>query len=126
MSEATLILFLEELEQAVGSVQNQLVARNTRGIWDALAAQEATVEKITKLSSEQGDDFCGLARRNPVVRTLLGRSRTMIQANRALSKTFLQVIDQALASLSGNSFSVYSGRGASSPRSSSLLVNQQG
>jgi hypothetical protein len=126
MSEATLILFLEELEQAVSSVQRQLIARNTRGIWEALSAQEATVEKITKLSVEQGDDLCGLARCNPVVRTLLGRSRTMIQANRALSQTFLQVIDQTLANLSGNSFSVYSGRGTTSPRSSSLLVNQQG
>lgn len=126
MSEAALIVFLEELEQAVGSVQNQLMARNTRGIWDALAAQEAAVEKISKLSTEQGDDFCGLARRNPVVRTLLGRSRTMIQANRALSKTFLQVIDQTLAGLGSSSFPAYSGRGLPASRSSSLLVNQQG
>jgi hypothetical protein len=126
MSEANLILFLKELEQAVGGVQNQLIARNTGGIWEALAVQEATVDKITRLSSEQGDDFRGLSRRNPVVRNLLERSRATIQANRALSKTFLQVIDQTLANLSGSPFAAYSGRGTNPQRSSPLLVNQQG
>ena len=125
MSETKLIVFLEEMEQAAKELQGRLVERDTEGIWKALSRQEKVVESLSRISPQEAQELAGLSKRNNHVGGLLDRSRSLLRTNRALSRTFLHVIDRTLAQLGGVDSSPYSGYGPAVATNRSLLVNQQ-
>jgi hypothetical protein len=128
MSEAGLILVLEELESSAQVLQKSLLSRDTEQIWGALAKQEASVDKLNRMQLSFGHELMDLATSNTQVRGLLGRSRSVLQTNRALTQTFLSVIDETLDRLSGKGScrEVYSMGGQKVRRSTPCLVSQQG
>ena len=125
MSETKLIVFLEEMESAARDLQGRLIARDTDGIYDALEKQELAVLQLSQLSEQGAGELSGLSERNPQVRGLLNRSRSLLKTNRTLARTFLQVIDQTLNRLSGAATPTYAGYGNQVSHGRSLLVNQQ-
>lgn len=126
MSETTLISFLEEMETAAKDLQGRLLARDTDGIYGALEKQELAVAQLAQLSEQAAAEWAGLSDRNPQVRGLVTRSRSLLQTNRTLARTFLRVIDQTLNRLSGTTSASYAGYGVPAPGGRSLLISQQG
>lgn len=126
MSEVALIEYLEEMEGAAKDLQIRLVDRDTDGIWDALEKQEQAMENLSKFSVENLQEMEGVSGRNKQVRNLLTRSQSLLRTNRALSQTFLHVIDRTLGHLSGSDGAVYAGQGSSVVGSRPLIISQQG
>ena len=126
MSEATLIEFLQEMEMAAKNLQGKLVSRDTQGIWEALEQQEKVVEKLSSVPMQNVLELSGVSKRNERVGGLLDRSRSLLRTNRALSQTFLQVIDRTLSQLGNSGAPAYSGYGPATTSRRSVLINQQG
>ncbi len=126
MKDHHLAIMLGELETAAKELQASLLSRDTEGIWSNLAKQEQSVGKLDRFHRESAVGLQGETRRNPEIRQLLMRSQAVVQANRALTQRFLDVIDQTLSRLGGDGSQTYSGHGASSVRRAPVLVRQQG
>lgn len=127
MKDNHLATLIGELETAAKALQASLLSRDTEGIRNNLDRQEKSVEKLDRLQGESKGGLEDEIRRNPELRKLLRRSRTVVQANRALSQRFLDVINQTLSHLGGGGASqTYAGHGVAPGRRAPVLVNQLG
>ena len=126
MSETALIEFLEEMEVAAKDLQGHLIARDTDGIWSSLRKQEQVMEGLSQVPEESIHELTGVSLRNPQVRNLLERSQSLLRTNRALSRTFLQMIDRTLGHLSGSDATAYTGYSNAMAGGRPLLISQQG
>lgn len=125
MNTDTIKSMLEEFEAAAQAVQTSLLSRNADQIWNALAQQEEAVSKLSGLRglSREGVD---LSTQDSGLQRMMDRCKSVLQANRALSSRFLEVVDQTLSQLGGQRKATYS-MGMNAPRRSApLLVCQQG
>jgi len=121
MNDNYLTPLLEELEAAATALQQSLLERDTERIWSNLARQEASVEKLGNYDISQKEEAS-----DPAIQRVLKRCRAVLHANRALTRRFLDVVDQTLSSLGGGSSVAYAGYGAQPRRTSPMLVRQQG
>lgn len=126
MIEAKLMALIQGLEDEAAALQKSLLARDTEEIWSALSRQEASVEQIDRFCMEQGSGVKEAVQESPLIRELLKRSQTIVHTNRALTRRFLDVVGQTLASLSRKPAATYSGYGVPVQRSAPVLVCQQG
>lgn len=121
MTDHKLAPLLEELEAAANALQQSLLARDTKCIWSNLARQEDSVKKLGNFDVSQKEEA-----NDPAIQRVLKRCRVVLHANRALTRRFLDVVDQTLSSLGGGSSVSYAGYGAQPRRTSPMLVRQQG
>ncbi len=126
MSETALIEILEEMEVAAKDLQGNLISRNTDGIWSSLRKQEKAVAGLAAVSNESTRELTGASRSSPHIRKLLERSQSLLRTNRALTRTFLQMIDRTLGHLSGSDTPAYTGYGNVMTSGRPLLVSQLG
>ena len=124
--EEQLMSMLSDLEYEAQELQESLLARNTECIWNALTRQDKLLDKLNALCLDQAQAVIGIALNNPDIRQKLSRSQRIVKTNRALSRRFLDVIDETLARLGSRPSSTYTGQGARARCGAPLLVRQQG
>lgn len=117
---------LGELETAAKDLQSSLLARDTKGIWINLSKQDQSLNLLERFHRDFAIELEEETLWDPELRQLLERSRTVVQANRALTQRFLDVIDKTLSHLGGDMSPTYAARGTSPIRRTPMLVRQQG
>ncbi|MDF7800944.1 hypothetical protein P4C99_15820 [Pontiellaceae bacterium B1224] len=117
---------IRALEDAAKDLQASLLKRDTEGIWSNLSKQELSLDELDRIQRESECELEDEARNNPEIRRLLKRSLAVVQANRALTQRFLEVVGQTLSRLSGGEPPTYAGYGASPVRRAPILVSQRG
>ncbi|MDF7807992.1 hypothetical protein P4E94_11130 [Pontiellaceae bacterium B12219] len=126
MNETYLMSRISALEASARDLQASLLSRDTERIWSSLSSQEESLEELNRVQRETGDGLQDEVRNNPEIGHLLKRSLTVVQANRALTQRFLDVVGQTLSRLSGGEPPTYSGYGTAAVRRAPILVSQQG
>jgi len=131
--------FLEcigEIEKGGNTLRQALLARNADAIWKAIALQEEALNNLQLCRARAGAGADGALPDNPetagldpLSREMMKRTSSVLRTNRALARTFLDIIDKTLASIaSGNASgpTVYNQAGKIDPFSTPLLVQQRG
>jgi hypothetical protein len=126
MNDNYLTSRINALEVSARDLQASLLSRDTENIWSNLSRQEESLDELTRVQREAADGLEDEVRNNPEIRHLLKRSLTVVQANRALTQRFLDVVGQTLSRLSGGEPPTYSGYGTAAVRRAPILVSQQG
>jgi hypothetical protein len=126
MNDNYLTSRINALEVSARDLQASLLSRDTERIWSNLSRQEESLDELTRVQREAADGLEDEVRNNPEIRHLLKRSLTVVQANRALTQRFLDVVGQTLSRLSGGEPPTYSAYGTSAVRRAPILVSQQG
>ena len=131
--------FLEcigEIEKGGNTLRQALLTRNADTIWKAIALQEEALNNLQLYRARAGAGADGAQPDNPettgldsLSREMMKRTSSVLRTNRALARTFLDIIDKTLASIaSGNAGgpAVYNQAGKVNPFSTPLLVQQRG
>ncbi|MDZ8117302.1 hypothetical protein [Pontiella agarivorans] len=126
MNDTCLMGRIKALEASARELQDSLLSRDTECIWSNLSKQEESLEALNRVQREAGDGLKEEVHNNPEIRHLLKRSLTVVQANRALTQRFLDVVGQTLSRLSGGEPPTYTGYGTAAVRRAPILVSQQG
>ncbi len=121
-----LIVVLKDLESSGQALQGSLIARDTEAIWKNLAWQEQAIEQLGDVQRDASAGFKQEIKSDPELRRLLRRGLCVVQANRALSQRFVDVVGKTLSRLGGGAASSYAGHGARSFHRNPVLVCRQG
>lgn len=124
MEPNQLTILLGELENSATALQGSLLARDTEGIWRNLERQDAAVGRLGRLQGDSGDGFREALDSEPEARPLLRRGLAVVQANRALSQRFLEVVGQMMQRLGGGQAAAYPG--GATGRRGPMLVSRKG